>query len=120
MARHADFLASPYVILDPALRWFPAPTGEALRGASMDGLMRPLTGNAHSGGAMSSICRTVPRDEPWHARPPATLAVLLDGEWFSDQTPRHRRTFCRANDDVRAGAAVVSSERCVAPLSCVA
>ena len=59
-ARHADFLASPYVIVDPAIRWFPAPTGEALRGASMDGLMRPLTGNAHSGGAMSSISQDGP------------------------------------------------------------
>ena len=55
MALDADFPASPYVILDPAIRWFPAPTGEALRGASMDGLMRPLTGHADSGGAMSSI-----------------------------------------------------------------
>ena len=53
MALHPNFPESPYVILDPALRWFPA--DEALRGASMDGLMRPLTGNAHSGGAMSSI-----------------------------------------------------------------
>ena len=60
MALHPNFPESPYVILDPDLRWFPAPTGEALRGASMDGLMRPLTGNAHSGGATSSISRNGP------------------------------------------------------------
>ena len=40
MALHPDFPESPYVILDPALRWFPA--DEALRESSMDKLMPPL------------------------------------------------------------------------------
>ena len=40
MALHPDFPDSPYSILDPALRWFPA--DEALRESSMDKLMPPL------------------------------------------------------------------------------
>jgi len=40
MALHPNFPDSPYVILDPALRWFPA--DEALRDTSMDKLMPPL------------------------------------------------------------------------------
>ena len=40
MALHPDFPESPYAILDPALRWFPA--DEALRERSMDRLMPPL------------------------------------------------------------------------------
>ena len=40
MALHPSFPASPYAILDPALRWFPA--DEALRETSMDKLMPPL------------------------------------------------------------------------------
>jgi type III restriction enzyme len=40
VALHKDFPESPYVILDPAIRWFPA--DEALRGTSMDKLMPPL------------------------------------------------------------------------------
>ncbi len=40
MALHPEFPASPYAILDPALRWFPA--DETLRDASMDKLMPPL------------------------------------------------------------------------------
>ena len=40
MALHPDFPASPYAVLDPALRWFPA--DEALRETSMDRLMPPL------------------------------------------------------------------------------
>ncbi len=40
MALHKDFPESPYAILDPALRWFPA--DEALRESSMDKLMPPL------------------------------------------------------------------------------
>ena len=40
MALHPDFPASPYAILDPATRWFPA--DETLREASMDNLMPPL------------------------------------------------------------------------------
>src|SRR3989304_5120503 len=35
-----DFTNSSYVILDPAIRWFPA--DEALRESSMDKLMPPL------------------------------------------------------------------------------
>ena len=59
-ALHADFPASAYVILDPAIRRFPAPTGEALRESSVVRLMPPLTGSAHSGGATSSISRNGP------------------------------------------------------------
>jgi type III restriction enzyme len=40
MALHPNFPASPYAILDPAVRWFPA--DEALRETSMDKLMPPL------------------------------------------------------------------------------
>ena len=40
MALHPDFPDSPYAILDPAIRWFPA--DEALRETSMDRLMPPL------------------------------------------------------------------------------
>ncbi len=40
MALHPNFPESPYAILDPALRWFPA--DEALRESSSDKLMPPL------------------------------------------------------------------------------
>jgi len=40
MALHPDFPESPYAILDPALRWFPA--DESLRETTMDKLMPPL------------------------------------------------------------------------------
>jgi type III restriction enzyme len=40
MALHPEFPTSPYAILDPAARWFPA--DEALREISMDKLMPPL------------------------------------------------------------------------------
>jgi type III restriction enzyme len=40
MALHKDFPESPYAILDPALRWFPA--DEALRATTSDKLMPPL------------------------------------------------------------------------------
>lgn len=40
MALHPDFPTSPHVILDPAIRWFPA--DEALRDTRMDNLMPPL------------------------------------------------------------------------------
>ena len=40
MALHKDFPQSPYAILDPVTRWFPA--DEALRETTMDKLMPPL------------------------------------------------------------------------------
>ncbi|MGH9568021.1 MAG: DEAD/DEAH box helicase family protein, partial [Candidatus Angelobacter sp.] len=40
MALHPDFPESPYAILDPAIRWFPA--DEALRDTSFEKLMPPL------------------------------------------------------------------------------
>ena len=40
MALHKDFPESPYAVLDPAIRWFPA--DEALRETSMEKLMPPL------------------------------------------------------------------------------
>lgn len=40
MALHPNFPESPYAILDPVIRWFPA--NEALREAGMDRLMPPL------------------------------------------------------------------------------
>lgn len=40
MALHPDFPESPHVILDPAIRWFPA--DEALRESSFEKLMPPL------------------------------------------------------------------------------
>jgi type III restriction enzyme len=40
MALHKDFPASPHVILDPSIRWFPA--DEALRATSFEKLLPPL------------------------------------------------------------------------------
>ncbi|MDR3358728.1 MAG: hypothetical protein LBN96_07775 [Desulfovibrio sp.] len=40
MALHPDFSDSPYAVLDPSVRWFPA--DEALRDTSMEKLMPPL------------------------------------------------------------------------------
>ena len=40
MALHKDFPESPYTILDPAIRWFPA--DETLRESSSEKLMPPL------------------------------------------------------------------------------
>ncbi len=40
MALHPDFPASPHVVLDPELRWFPA--DEILRESSFEKLMPPL------------------------------------------------------------------------------
>ncbi len=40
MALHKDFPIDPHVVLDPAVRWFPA--DEALRDSSMEKLMPPL------------------------------------------------------------------------------
>lgn len=40
IALHPDFPESPYAILNPLIRWFPA--DEALRETSMDKLMPPL------------------------------------------------------------------------------
>ena len=40
MALHKDFPSSPYTILDPAIRWFPA--DEVLRESSAENLMPPL------------------------------------------------------------------------------
>ncbi len=40
MALHKDFPQSPYAILDPGIRWFPA--DEPLREISMEKLMPPL------------------------------------------------------------------------------
>ena len=43
MALHPDFPESPYAIIDPTMRWFPA--DETLRDTSMDRLMPPLVAN---------------------------------------------------------------------------
>ena len=40
MALHPNFPASPFVVLDPAVRWFPA--DETLRETGADKLMPPL------------------------------------------------------------------------------
>jgi type III restriction enzyme len=40
VALHPNFPDSPYIILDPAIRWFPA--DEALRESSLEKLMPPL------------------------------------------------------------------------------
>ena len=42
MALHKDFPESPYSILDPTIRWFPA--DESLRESSMDKLNRHCIG----------------------------------------------------------------------------
>jgi type III restriction enzyme len=44
MALHPKFPSSPYSILDPEIRWFPA--DEALRDTSTDKLMPPLVATA--------------------------------------------------------------------------
>jgi len=41
MALHKDFPEAPFTILDPGIRWFPA--DEALREASMEKLVPPLS-----------------------------------------------------------------------------
>jgi type III restriction enzyme len=43
MGLHQDFPKSPYVILDPEIRWFPA--DEALRGKTYEKLLPPLVAN---------------------------------------------------------------------------
>ena len=53
MALHSDFPASPYFILDPALRWFPAK--EALRETSMQKLMPPLVGPSNAAPCLPPI-----------------------------------------------------------------
>ena len=40
MALHVDFSSSPYEILDPALRWFPA--AEEMRETAYEKLLPPL------------------------------------------------------------------------------
>jgi type III restriction enzyme len=40
MALHPQFPTSPHVVLDPAIRWFPA--DETLRETRMDNLLPPL------------------------------------------------------------------------------
>ncbi len=47
MALHPNFPESPYVILDPGIRWFPA--DEALRGSSSEKLMPPLVSQLRKG-----------------------------------------------------------------------
>jgi type III restriction enzyme len=44
MALHPNFPESPYTILDPAIRWFPA--DESLRETTMDRLMPPWFRNS--------------------------------------------------------------------------
>jgi hypothetical protein len=46
MALHPNFPESPYAIVDPAIRWFPA--DEALRETSMDKLMPPFLKYRHT------------------------------------------------------------------------
>jgi type III restriction enzyme len=43
LALHPDFPSSPYQVLDPDVRWFPA--AEELRGGAQDKLIPPLVGN---------------------------------------------------------------------------
>jgi type III restriction enzyme len=45
MALHPDFPCSPYDILDPDIRWFPA--DEALRESSYEKLLPPLVHELH-------------------------------------------------------------------------
>ena len=43
MALHPEFPLSPYEVLDPEIRWFPA--AEELRDAAQDKLIPPLVAN---------------------------------------------------------------------------
>ncbi|MDD5370570.1 MAG: DEAD/DEAH box helicase family protein [Anaerolineaceae bacterium] len=72
MALHKDFPESPYVILDPAVRWFPA--DEALRETTMDRLMPPL---------VSQLRRKVKdfRDSGYAGATPTSRSLL--NWWFN-------------------------------------
>jgi hypothetical protein len=66
MALHPKFPSSPYSILDPEIRWFPA--DEALRDTSADKLMPPLVptlAQAGEGVARERLCGSHPdQQEP--------------------------------------------------------
>ena len=55
MALHKDFPESPYNILDPALRWFPA--DEALRESSMDKLDAALGATTTQSMNQALLCK---------------------------------------------------------------
>ena len=57
MALHPKFPSSPYSILDPEIRWFPA--DEALRDTSADKLMPPLVPTLRSSRLRSFLVRKV-------------------------------------------------------------
>jgi type III restriction enzyme len=79
MAVHGDFPRSPFAILDPAVRWFPA--DEALRETSMNRLMPPLVSQLRS------------RVKEWqasrYAGPMDTSKSLLNW-WFNTRHLRPR------------------------------
>ncbi|MEX1020951.1 MAG: DEAD/DEAH box helicase family protein [Litorilinea sp.] len=74
MALHPDFPASPYALLDPSMRWFPA--DEDLRESSSDKLMPPL------------VAQLRHRVKAWrdsgYVGAKATSCTLLDW-WFNRQ-----------------------------------
>lgn len=74
MALHPDFPTSPYAILDPAQRWFPA--DEDLRATSSDKLMPPL---------VAQLRRKVKdfRDSDYVGAKPTSVALL--NWWFNRQ-----------------------------------
>lgn len=74
MALHANFPLSPYAILNPTMRWFPA--DEALRETSMDKLMPPL---------VSELRRKVKEWRDTGYRGATNTSCSLLNHWFNTQ-----------------------------------
>jgi type III restriction enzyme len=74
MALHKDFPDSPYVILNPEIRWFPA--DESLRASSFEKLLPPL---------VPELCKQVKQwRDAGYARATDTSRSLLNW-WFNTQ-----------------------------------
>jgi type III restriction enzyme len=87
MALHPDFPESPYAILDPLIRWFPA--DEALRETSMDKLMPPL---------VSQLRRKVKewRDSGYVGATDTSKSLL--NWWFNNVQTSRRREKCLSKE----------------------
>jgi len=73
MALHPDFPESPYEVLDPDIRWFPA--DEALRGSSYDKLLPPL---------VSELRKQVKAWRDDHYKDAAPTSQSLLNWWFNN------------------------------------
>ena len=72
MALHPNFPESPYAILEPGVRWFPA--DETLRDTGMEKLMPPLVAQLKPGGRM-----VIPVGAPFHTQELVLLTKDADG-----------------------------------------